>query len=506
MNDSPFTYDKVSRHPDDDDEDTDDEESEGGEYSEPFEPGSQQAIWMNLPLEKKFKQVMKSLISDYRWSDDGEMAPGRPPLEEWKKIGLLKDSSKKQKSTPTFVHLLAKNGKDFCQLDKIDRREMVKDALDRYQSENCLPPGDPILSVAVLDDNDDFIDCLIDCSGTYIGALIRQKDHADQNYLHTIFRPHSVGHLQTKAEKEKGREAVRHQALMRGRKIIDVAPPEAIAAKDSKGNTPLHYAMRYRLSAFRQDDYVQLVKDMLEKGDPHALGTTCWLNNMNDSPILHYGRTKDKFEERENEKQEKIKAAREKKNEAVREEKAQPPTGVDSQAQPLHKHMTQRPLASGDRSKPEQERFTSRKDMIDRRRPGPPETRIAKELSQHLERSSQRSNTIDRTARDTRGASQPERHSISTSGFALSPATLNAPHQNDRQSNAARKVIDSGSAQTREHPEARRPTAVHKPMPKDDSSPALLGLFTRHYLRTRTDLEARNLIYGLNRSGEFDTS
>lgn len=482
---------------DEDDDVTEDDESEGGDES--TNPASEETTWKLLPLEKKFQDVVESLAHDHQWSIDDRKTAGRQGVKEWKQEHLLKDYSKEDKSTPTFFHLLAKSKEEFCRLRKTDRKAMVQDALHRYHHVERLPRGDPVLNVAVLYDNDDFIDCLIECLGRDIGSFISQSDQLGQNCLHKIFRHPSTKDLRTKCEREKRLEDMKRQALERGRKMVDMAPPEAIMTKDSNGNTPLHCAMRYLLSAFREDDYVTLVKAMLDKEDSNMPGTAPRLNNKSESPILYYERTKAEAELREEQR-----VARRKKTEADREAKTQAtPAAVDSQGSQSQKPTSQPNSSTRSSSNAHQGRFGPKGHMTDKRRPDMLETQLAMEPPQLFDKAIQRSYTMDRNARDGADAGHYANLGtpVSISGLAHESYTV-ARHET-RQSKTTTRTGESGNARRSDDPESQRPKPVEPPKPRNDSEKALLALFTRHYLRTRTDLEARSLIYGRNKSGEL---
>lgn len=476
-------------------DDTDGEDSEVDDESP--NSTSEETEWRALSLEKKFREVMESLAQSRRWSIDDNSTSGRLPMEEWKKAQLLKEHSSEDRTAPTLLHLLAKHKEDFCKLHPVDRETMIKDALRGYQSSTRMSSGDPILGVAVLYNNDEFMNCLIDCLGGDIVGFVGQPDQMGQNCLHKIFRHPSMKDLRTKREREKRLGDMKRQALERGRKIMGVMPPEAIMAKDTKGNTPLHYAMSFLLSAFREDDYVELVKSMLEKEDITMPGTEYRLNIDGDSPILFYERTKAKFEQREERK-----AALRKKLTADREAKAQTTPDIDSQVPLSQKHVTQRPVSVRDPSTAEHEKLIAKRNIMDKRRPDPFETRLAKGLPNFLDKSIKRPSTTEKATQGEAGASQSGSRPPPSSAAGPSIESRPEPHYHFRQPKIEGKNGESRYTERNEELEAYRPIGVHQPKARNDSGKELLNFFTRHYLRTRTDLEARSLIYGRNKSGE----
>jgi hypothetical protein len=256
--------------------------------------------------------------------------------------------------------------------------------------------------------------------------------------------------------------------------------------------------MRYLLSAYREDDYVQLVKAMLEKEDTNVPGTACRLNNDGESPILYYEQTKAEFEQREERK-----AARKKKIEADREAKAAR-TG-DGQVSQSQKPITQ-PVPAGDPSDAELERAAAKRNLADKRRPDLPDTRLAMERPQLFEKTLQKSYTMGRTGQEGADTSQPGKLMTPVSASGLSYESQAGSHHPARQPKTAGKTGESGSIRRGNDPEVQRPRGVQQPNSRNDSGKALLNLFVRHYLRTRTDLEARSLIYGRNKSGKSSPS
>jgi hypothetical protein len=83
--------------------------------------------------------------------------------------------------------------------------------------------------------------------------------------------------------------------------LIDKAKPEAFAAKDDDGNTPLHLAVEYKKCKREQLDFI---KQMVEKGDPAIVagGPDSDFNKDKLSPYLYHKESVRKAQEKEKKK------------------------------------------------------------------------------------------------------------------------------------------------------------------------------------------------------------
>ncbi|KAF4954941.1 hypothetical protein FSARC_11970, partial [Fusarium sarcochroum] len=83
--------------------------------------------------------------------------------------------------------------------------------------------------------------------------------------------------------------------------LIDKASPEALAAKDDDGNTPLHLAVEHKKCKREQLDFI---KQMVEKGDPAILagGPGNDFNKDDLSPYLYHKESVRKAQEKEKKK------------------------------------------------------------------------------------------------------------------------------------------------------------------------------------------------------------
>ncbi|KAI1635751.1 hypothetical protein F4809DRAFT_612809 [Biscogniauxia mediterranea] len=72
------------------------------------------------------------------------------------------------------------------------------------------------------------------------------------------------------------------------RKIALKAKPETLAAADKEGNTPIHYAMHVKQCNDRGDKYVDIVKALILKADEVMVKTNTLFNKKGESPVMYW--------------------------------------------------------------------------------------------------------------------------------------------------------------------------------------------------------------------------
>jgi hypothetical protein len=79
------------------------------------------------------------------------------------------------------------------------------------------------------------------------------------NYFHYAFRTQLVGDMETlKQSSEKANAKKNLQCTIDGIfKLAEHAPEQSLAAKDSDGNTPIHYAFNHNLCRLPSTKYVR---------------------------------------------------------------------------------------------------------------------------------------------------------------------------------------------------------------------------------------------------------
>ncbi|RSM00406.1 hypothetical protein CEP52_009156 [Fusarium oligoseptatum] len=345
---------------------------------------SEEAEWNKLELEGQCKDVMDLLRTGKRRRDT------RDPMVPTALHILAKDSRKEYVKVPrdilkTVIQYLL-NARD------LENKNATKEKHDEMAKEQLL------LKVAMTFDNDEFIDCVIDCWGDKFSDLLDLRDGDGKNCLH---------HLLT------------------------------LVYPDADGNTPIHHAVHYRQCRRKPDEYVQEVKGMILKGD-EIMKTTSAFNNNGESPLLFCQRTRIAFFKE-------LKAKQSQKQQAQEAQKKMPP-----------------PVA---------------KDPVSQPNPDIP----AKG------RESWKSTTTGKPMQADGG------------GFAYKESLnkvqkpAKAPPEPNRTEGGGAKSADGDKTAKAN---ARRPNADR--VVKDKAAKDILNFLTMHYIRTRSDMEARDLIFGKN--------
>jgi ankyrin repeat protein len=274
----------------------------------PFEEKSEETQFREQSWEQQWKEVVKSLMSgETRW-DDSVKGQGRL-LEEYKKKALTSRDAR-ERTTPTFLHILAKrrDTDDFGNLPSDTLLKIIKYLLE-YQDNELVegglnkPKDDPILRVAMEFNNTQFIESITECSSEIPGKLdelLNATDHDGMNCLHYAFKeqlPKALG---------------AHQGIKQGSAILPERPnlgttiktihgfvraakPETIASRDNYGNTPIHYAMDYNNCRLQLKQYSNIVQYLVLAGDKLLKKNAAQQFNLNnESPYLYYLRTREK--------------------------------------------------------------------------------------------------------------------------------------------------------------------------------------------------------------------
>lgn len=255
-------------------------------------PDNEQAEWLKLELDNQLRDVMDLLKKGLRrWSED--QGPSEVhTLEQYKKDTLLTKRNA-ELMRATALHILARNYKSHC-YDKIPNeiiRPVIRDLLAQVrQSSAEAKPDDkrkeePILKVAItLSSDDEFIEQIKAAWPEEFSALLDDQDSDGKNALHHIFAWPDEKAMTI-------READAHQVLKRAIELIPAAKGETIAAQDIDGNTPIHLAADYRQCYGRNEDYFAMFKEMVRKGDEFMKGDRAF-NKKDESPILYSQATK----------------------------------------------------------------------------------------------------------------------------------------------------------------------------------------------------------------------
>lgn len=287
-----------------DDENLDDQLSEEENSSE----------WYSLPLHERWKNVVQRLIDEeVRWDDDEQ------PNQEWKPGVRVLDSRERESladfndrntACPTVLHRLADNFKndDFNKLPHMTQVKIVayllgEDRKARAQA-TVDSPDEPVLTRAFTNQNDEFIRFVIKhFYRDHLPDLVDDQDSSGSNCLHYVFKRHLPEAVDDFIRVKSGRKAPRtHRAITLDITktlhyldlLIRVAKPQCIVATDGDGNTPMHYAMAYRVCRMPTATYKKLALQLIEVGNK-SKDRSRQFNNAQESPYLYFERTRQEF-------------------------------------------------------------------------------------------------------------------------------------------------------------------------------------------------------------------
>lgn len=287
-----------------DDENIDDQLSEDENSSE----------WYSLPLHEKWKNVVERLINEeVRWDDDEQ------PDQEWKpRVRVLDPRERESLATfndrntacPTVLHRLADNFKndDFNKLPHITQVKIVayllgEDRKARAQA-TVDSPDEPVLTRAFTNQNDEFIRFVIKhFYRDHLPDLVDDQDSSGSNCLHYVFKRHLPEAVDDFIRVKSGRKTSRiHRAITLDITktlhyldlLIRIAKPQCIVATDGDGNTPMHYAMAYRVCRMPTATYKTLALQLIEVGSK-SKDRSRQFNNAQESPYLYFERTRREF-------------------------------------------------------------------------------------------------------------------------------------------------------------------------------------------------------------------
>ncbi|OAG40477.1 hypothetical protein AYO21_05377 [Fonsecaea monophora] len=291
------------------DEDVDElGEGEGGEITAKAltDVPNEETRFLAQSWEERWKEVMELLATGKaRWDESGD--PHTDLLEDYKKE-VLKGRDEREKTTPTILHMLAKNLKanDFKNVPDNILKKVILYLLQPRENtslttETKLSEEDPILKVAMNFDNDKFIDYILALAPGKLPDLLDARDAAQSNCLHYAFKVqlHKVIHKVPRTRQKMQVVQPKRPSLTNTLKIlaqfVKNAKAKTIAAIDKEGNTPVHYALDYELCSMKSkaENYGRIVKHLILRSDQLRKQMPAnEFNLKNESPYLYFLRTK----------------------------------------------------------------------------------------------------------------------------------------------------------------------------------------------------------------------
>lgn len=270
-------------------------------------------------LDIIWENFMKRLIEkEIRW-DDVEQKDDK----EWNpRVGILTTKERESlagnnpidKTRPTILHRLAVdfNSEGFETLPEQTRVKIIEYLL-QHRKHNLTPGAnrieDPILTRAFENDNLKFIEFIVHHCKTSLPDLLDAADNGGMNCLHYIFKDHlpkSVGHYwSTSQVKHKAGKPSKRNLKIDLRATIEKLPvfvgharPQCIAARDNDGNTPIHYALEYKLCRTPIKQYSGIVLGLIKTGDEFLNSKehqASQFNKKDESPYRYFERTRRNF-------------------------------------------------------------------------------------------------------------------------------------------------------------------------------------------------------------------
>ncbi|EQB43180.1 hypothetical protein CGLO_18193 [Colletotrichum gloeosporioides Cg-14] len=255
-----------------------------------YEESDVEKEWKSRELDLQCLDVLDLLIDKKRRWDNTAGDEETPVLEDYKKKTIASRRDYRDRVAPTALHILAKSKRGFSRAPKSIQTDLAGYLLEcRGGTCNELGPQhggkeDLFLLVAINYNNDDFIDCVERCLGDKFSDLLHVQDGEGKNLLHHLFTWDS-----TKAVRDK-------KALLVPR-LASKAKAQTVATADNIGNTPIHYAMDCRMCLDRSDEYFKAVRTMFEVGDVVIKKEQRPLfNDRGESPVMFGRKIHQKFQ------------------------------------------------------------------------------------------------------------------------------------------------------------------------------------------------------------------
>lgn len=505
--------------------------------------------WNELPMEDKWEDVMGLLqnqTAPCRW----DAYCGDPSitsfLEGYKKEGLkIKDD--REVRSPTVLHMLARNfdKNGFAGLDERSKQRIINFLLDHRKNESDSQASlktksseDPIFIVALRYDNKDFIQFLLSNCPDSVKDLLHASDEEKTNTLHHIFRVHFPKAIQDYFRKNTPMKRLDLKNTYKlAVSFAKIASAKTIAAQDKDGNTPLHYALDYTLCRIPTDTHQKLVFQMIEAADKFLREDANKGNQFNhmedsESPYLYFLRSKRKFLETLPNKTSSTlpaqaplwirSAAQESMSRDPKTKAYAPKDGVASRTAKADEHSR----GGLEASKEMRHRGASAKEYVEKGKTNPfssdekarsgydeqpPKDMLfeAKESGLLGNR-----NVHDLARRPTLRTQSPDpfpgRNSESVGQSSPAdvvsavqmPAVSSRPDVSSEQHGKARHVTSTSSLQRTESS-----SHIHEDEAKyKHAAEQIRHRLKLHYIRTRSDIDAKDLLYGKIASGGFVSS
>lgn len=292
--------------------DTDDEH-----YEEHIAEESTEDPWFGWSLLDRWKDVMQRLLSsEIRWDDDDQAGDHdlgtrgwslSPVILDTKKKKSLADVDRKDRSSPTILHRLAldfgnEGFKDLANKTQVKILEFL--LCERKENLQHTEDLDPILTRAIEYQNVEFIVFIHKECTAHLPDLLDARDNRGANCLHYLLKHHlpaAADHRQRNATARKAGKSVKEMILHLSYTVSILfafsqqAKPSTVTARDEYGNTPIHYAVDYKICRIGIPQYPNIVLQLITKGDKARITVGQFINNNKESPYLYFMHTQSEF-------------------------------------------------------------------------------------------------------------------------------------------------------------------------------------------------------------------
>ena len=293
----------------DSDEDVDElGEGEGEEITEKAlaDEKNEEVRFLEQSWEEKWKGVMELLATGKaRWDESDE---GHADLLEDQKKEILNGRDEHDRTTPTILHKLAQKleADNFKNVPDDILQKIILYLLQHRESTSLTSETkdldeEPVLKVAMMYDNNRFIDYILTLAPLKLPDLLDARDAAQLNCLHYAFKVQvhkaipNVPRTRRTLQVVQAEKAALGNTLKMLYKFVSKAKAKTIAAIDKEGNTPVHYALDYELCSMKSkaETYSQIVKHLIHRSDQVRKKMPANEFNLKDeSPYLYFLRTK----------------------------------------------------------------------------------------------------------------------------------------------------------------------------------------------------------------------
>lgn len=208
-----------------------------------------------------------------RWSDDKDENLAVALLEPYKKKILI-ETDKRDREHPSLLHALARRWNQYHTENPIVRKAII------YIIERAPKNGEkeaPIWLLAVSHGHLAFIKFIKQHCPAQLPEILAMQDDAGQNFFHHLF------YLAIRDNTNQQRK----ETLDRAKEYFAHATAQILAAQDKEdSNTPIHYALHPQQCLGRGQEYVKLVKEMIQRADK-LMERGAEFNRLGQSPYQY---------------------------------------------------------------------------------------------------------------------------------------------------------------------------------------------------------------------------